>query len=303
VTHAAFSVDEYQDWAQGGTIENGADVYVISKSQLVDQAHLVYFAAFTDISIGGIPVTSLQPAISTSSTSNEFLVNSVPFLADGEANPVAATLGWTVTGDINGNSGAVVLNGKIINSESYSYPVLALSTGSGAPGSSAFLNPDDSRLQTCQFVNGDVWCSLSTSVTITGDPETRDGVAWFGLSESGRIDAQGYVASAGNYLIYPAIARTPKGSTVIVFTLTSQLIDPSAAYVMSSGNNKFGGVNIAALGVDVSTDGSGRWGDYSWATLDPNGEDLWMATEYVPPATNQNPITNFGTRIFDVSGK
>jgi hypothetical protein len=57
---------------------------------------------------------------------------------------------WTVTGDNNvtpGNFGAVVLNGKIINSERYSFPVLALSTGSGAPGSSSFLNPDDSRLQ------------------------------------------------------------------------------------------------------------------------------------------------------------
>jgi len=289
----------------GGTIENGADVYIISKSQLVKQV-TAHFKAFFDISIGGIPVTSLQPSISTSSTDKEFLANSFPFLADGENNPVAHTLGfWTVTGDSNvtsGNFGAVVLKGEIIESERYSFPVLALSTGSGAPGSSAFLNPDDSRLQTCQFESGDMWCSLSTSIAIKGDPETRDGVAWFEFSTSGSIAAQGYVASAGNYLIYPAIVHSAVGSTAIVFTLTSPRINPSAAYVVRKpGQSSFGGINIAARGVSPSTDGAGRWGDYSWATLDPNGKDLWMATEYIPPVSNQNPITNFGTRIFDVA--
>jgi hypothetical protein len=297
------SVDEFQDWAAGGTIENGADVYIISKSQLVKRV-TANFTAFLDLAIGGVPVTSLQPAISTSATSTEFLVNSFPFLADGENNPVADTLGfWKVTGDSNvtsGNFNAVVISAKVISSESYAFPVLALSTGSGARRSSAFLNPDDSRLQTCQFVSGDTWCSLSTAIDIKNDPETRDGVAWFELSTSGNIAAQGYVASAGNYLIYPAIVHSASGSTGIVFTLTSRSINPSAAYVFAGSGHAFGGVHIAALGASPSTDGAGRWGDYSWATLDPNGKDLWMATEYVPPGF-QNAITNFGTRIFDVA--
>lgn len=295
------SVDEYQNLAAGGTIENGADVYIFSKSQLVHQVN-VNFVAFLDIAIAGIPVTSLQPAISTSPTNKEFLVNDFPFLADGETNPVAHTLGfWTVSGDSNvtsGHFGAVTLSGKIINSESYAFPVLALSTGPGA-----FLNPDDSRLQTCQFVSGDVWCSLPTAIAIKGDPMTRDGVAWFKLSTSGGIAAQGYVASAGKYLIYPAIVHNASGATAIVFTLTSPSINPSAAYVIStSGQSNFNDIDIAARGASPSTDGAGRWGDYSWATLDPNGKDFWLATEYIPPVSDQNPITNFGTRIFDVAG-
>ncbi len=194
-----------------------------------------------------------------------------------------------------------MFSAKVINSESYAFPVLALSSGSGAPRSSAFLNPDDSRLQTCQFVSGDVWCSLSTAININGDPATRDGVAWFELSTSGSIAGQGYVASAGNYLIYPAIVHSASGSTGIVFTLTSRSTNPSAAYVFRApGQTKFGGVHIAALGASPSTDGAARWGDYSWATLDPNGTDLWMATEYVPSGF-QNPRTNFGTRIFDLA--
>jgi hypothetical protein len=297
------SVDEFENWAAGGTIEDGADVFIISKPQLVAQV-TANFTAFTNLTIGGIPVTSLQPAISTSATNTEFLANSFPFLADGENNPVAATLGfWEVTGDSNvtsGNFNAVVISAKIINSESYAFPVLAVSTGSGARRSSAFLNPDDSRLQTCQFVSGNTWCSLSTAINIKNDAQTRDGVAWFKLSTSGNIAAQGYVASAGNYLIYPAIVHSASGSTGIVFTLTSGSINPSAAYVFAGSGTAFGGVHIAAHGASPSTDGASRWGDYSWATLDPNGTDLWMATEYVPPGF-QNPITNFGTRIFDLA--
>src|SRR5205085_6993487 len=137
------------------------DVFIFSKPQLVAQG-AVNFTAFTQLTIGGIVVFSLQPAISTSPTNTEYLVNSFPFLDPaGTPNPVAHTLGfWKVTGDSNvttGNFSAVFLVGKVISSESYAFPVAAVSTGSGAPRSSAFLNPDDDRLQICQFVSGDTW--------------------------------------------------------------------------------------------------------------------------------------------------
>src|SRR5690348_5106993 len=74
------SVDEYQDLAAGGTFENGADVFILSKPQLVAQAAAVNFTAFTQLAIGGLTVYSLQPAISTSPTNTEYLVNSFPFL-------------------------------------------------------------------------------------------------------------------------------------------------------------------------------------------------------------------------------
>jgi hypothetical protein len=299
------SVDEYQDLAAGGTIENGADVFIFSKPQLVAQV-AANFTAFTQLAIGGIVVTSLQPAISTSPTNTEFLVNSFPYLdpAQIQPNPIANTLGfWKVTGDSNvttGNFNAVIISSKIISSESYSFPVPARSTGSGAPRSSATLNPDDSRLQQCQFESGNTWCALTTAIAIKKDPLTRDGVAWFELSTSGNIAGQGYVAKAGSYLIYPAIVHSASGSTGIVFTLTSGSINPSAAYVFAGSGTAFGGVHTAAHGASPSTDGAGRWGDYSAAALDLNGTDLWMATEYVPSGLT-DPIINYGTRIFAVA--
>src|SRR5207253_10787233 len=114
----------------------------------------------------------------------------------------------------------------------------------------------------------------------------------------------------GRYLIYPSIMRTSQGTTAIVFTATSPSLNPSAAYVVrKSDATHFGGIDIAARGTkphisDAETDqGRPRWGDYSAATLDPNGRDIWLATEYIPPLPNQNPLDNWGTRVFDIRPK
>jgi hypothetical protein len=307
VDHHAFyvSMDEFP---LGFGAQNGAEVFVLSKSQLVNQVTTL-FVSFNNITLGGIPVTSLQPSISITTTNTEFLVNSFPFL-DGfqNINPIAHTLGfWTVTHDeavTDGSFSEVTLTGNIIKSETYAFPVAAQSSGDGV-FTSSFLNPDDDRMQQCMFVDGAVWCSLTTAVAINGDPVTRDGVAWFKIDASaGKVQKQGYVASAGNYLIYPAIAHTHEGSTTIVFTITSPNLDPSAAYVIrKSGQSKFGGIKVVAIGFDPSNSGSFRWGDYSAAALDINGKDLWMATEYIPPPADQGlGLTNHGTRVFEVSG-
>ncbi|HEY6407552.1 MAG TPA: hypothetical protein VIY29_08805, partial [Ktedonobacteraceae bacterium] len=97
----------------------GSLQFIFSKPQLVAQT-TVNFTVFTQLALSGIPVTSLQPAISTSSTNTEFLANSFPYLdpAQTQPNPVANTLGfWKVTGDSNvttGNFGAVIIAGKVI---------------------------------------------------------------------------------------------------------------------------------------------------------------------------------------------
>ena len=165
--------------------------------------------------------------------------------------------------------GPVSLGGDpivIISSETSAFPMPAASTGTGATTtvtvkgipipvlSEQFLNPDDSRMQQVQVVNDygqlEMWASLSSAVTITGDPSARDGVAWFKIDvKAKRVAQQGYVASAGQYMLYPAILHTVEGSTTMVFTITSPKLNPSSAYtVMKSGATSFGGIAIAALG-------------------------------------------------------
>ena len=100
-----------------------------------------------------------------------FFLNSFPFAdADITPNPISQQLGfWTVTHDIgvsNGHPGNVTLTGVIIRSEIYGFPVNAVSTGTGVTDnngitSEAFLNPDDSRMQQVQFINGHLWAALT----------------------------------------------------------------------------------------------------------------------------------------------
>jgi hypothetical protein len=248
------------------------------------------------------------------------LLNSFPFAdADITPNPIAQQLGfWTVTHDVgvsNGHPGNVTLTGAIIRSEIYGFPVNAVSTGTGMVfnkilTSEAFLNPDDSRMQQVQFINGHLWAALSTAVSIENDPVARDGIAWFNINAAtGNVSTQGYVASQGNYLLYPAILRTTEGTTAISFTITSTTINPSAAYVVRpSTSSQFGPIHIAASGFGAHVSfaevlfNQARWGDYSAAVLDPNGRDIWLATEYIPSPANQDPFDNWGTRVFDTRG-
>jgi hypothetical protein len=94
-----------------------------------------------------------------------------------------------------------------------------------------------------------------------------------------------------------------------VFTITGQTLNPSAACtVMSSTATSFGGITITAAGAGPHLSFSdalfarARWGDYSAADLGPDGTNLWLATEDIPPTAHQDPFDNRGTNIFEVAG-
>lgn len=302
-----------------GTVYFGAELFVVSKSQLVATVLAPALVSFGPLSLGGIPILTLEPAVSTTATNTEYLLNSFPFAdADITPNNISQQLGlWTVNHDIgvtNGNPGSVRLTGVIIQSEIYGFPVNAVSTGTGVTTkkgitSEAFLNPDDSRMLQVQFINGHLWAALTTAISINNDPAARDGVAWFNIdAAAGHVASQGYIASQGNYLIYPAIMRTTAGAILITFTITSATINPSAAYVVKTPSaSHFSVIHIAASGFGAHLSfsdtlpvvGRPRWGDYSSAVLDPNGTDIWLATEYIPSPANQDPFDNWGTRVFD----
>lgn len=320
--HALYvATDEF--CGKTGNIYEGALLIAISKSQLVAQGPKPNAVSFPLLSLGGIPILTLEPAFGNAS-GTEYLLNSFPYDQFGNNNSIANTLGfWKVVDDedITTGSGTPTLTGRIISSEIYAFPVPAASTGTGAVNSKgitseAFLNPDDSRMLQVQLVNDDrrglqLYAALSTAVAIQGDPSARDGAAWFVLDpKRARITSQGYVAVAGAYLLYPAILHTHEGTTAMAFTITSPTLNPSAAYVVrKSTSHSFGPVKIAALGTAPHVSFSDfffhepRWGDYSAEELDPNGLDIWSATEYIgPPPGGTDPVDNWGTRVWDVTG-
>jgi hypothetical protein len=291
----------------------GSELFALSKAQLVNQT-TVNFVKFFQLSLGGIPVTGLQPAINVSSAGSEYLENSFPYDASGNPIPVQNQLGlWHVTNDAAiANGGTPKLSATIMQVENYAFPVPAASTGSGATSngftSAAFLNPDDDRMQQVEGIvdegNIELWSAVDTAISIPGDPQVRDGVAWFRINpQSASVVEQNYVDSAGNYLLYPAILHTSHGSTAIVFSVTSPTLNPSAAYTVSlSSPTNFASINIAAQGANPYITSFNRWGDYSAAALALNGNDIWLGTEYVPVQTATSFFLNWGTELFEVAG-
>jgi hypothetical protein len=316
------STDEF--CGPGQNTYSGALLIAISKSQLAAQGSLPNAVSFGPLSLGGVPILTLQPARSAG-IDHEYLLNSFPFDQFGNSNNVSSSLGlWSLSGEahVTTGGGTVTLNGRIIPSEQYAFPMPAASTGNGTTPSGAasdvisepFLNPDDSRMLQVQAVQNEdgvhLWASLSSAVTIKGDPSARDGVAWFKIDAAAhQVSKQGRLGSSGKYLLYPAILHSGDGRTVIAFSATSPTLNPSAAYaVMGSGDDDgFGSIRIAATGTGAHVSfsdlgfGQARWGDYSAATLDLDGEDVWMATEYIgPPPGGTDLVDNWGTRVFEL---
>ncbi|MGH2507084.1 MAG: hypothetical protein ACRDHZ_06685, partial [Ktedonobacteraceae bacterium] len=288
-----------------GNAFNGAQIYAISKDQLFDLAHAVNFVHFDNLNIGGTTAASVQPSATQGEADAEFFMNSL----DPQGTTDNRIGVWALTNRDEVTEGGIpTLSSTLLTSETYGLPPNAIQQGNAS-----LLNADDDRMQQTQFIDGDLWGALDTTITLPNDNAARAGLAWFqvrphvndGVISNTEIAHQGYVASQGNYLLYPAIQSSPDHTTAIVFTFSGPNNFPSAAYaVMREGQQEFGAITIAAAGTGPYVNGT-RWGDYSYAALDPDNHRFWLATEYVPPVSSQTTdgTLNWGTRVFEVDGR
>jgi hypothetical protein len=314
------STDEF--CGPGGNTYSGALLFGLSKPQLAAVALAVNVQEWGPLSLGSVPILTLEPAVGND-TGTEYLLNSFPFDQSGNINSVSNQLGfWSVKNDLSITTGhPATLAGQIISSEQYAFPVPAASTGDGSVErfgvtSEQFLNPGDDRMLQVQAVLDEhtnsvqLYAALDTSLIIGSDPSNRDGAAWFALNPAAKsITSQGYVGVAGAYLLYPAILHTQEGTTAITFTITSPTRNPSAAYVVEkSWQTTFGPVHFSAVGAGPHTSLSDsyssrpRWGDYSAATLDPNALDFWMATEDIGAPGSAESYDNWGIQVMALQG-
>jgi hypothetical protein len=287
----------------GEEVADGAQIYAFAKKDLVALSPTVHFAHFSKLKLGGAVAESVQPALTTGAPVAEYFLSSIdPTFTFDQRIGV-----WALTNRAAVAKGeAPTLSSLVLTSESFGVP-----PGAEQKGTESLLETGDDRMQQVQYIGGSIWGELTTALTIPGDPVQRAGAAWFqvkatvsgGTLAGAHIQHQGYVAVPGNYVIYPAIQATPSGSAAMVMTLSGRTRHPSAAYsVMAPEAGSFGPVTVGSPGEGVYDPTAERWGDYSYAYLDPSGSSVWLATEYVPPKASQTPdgLHNWGTRVFDL---
>lgn len=306
--HAIYlTADEYPLFGPGdyGQGYNGSEFYAISKQDVVTGNPTPVAWFYRNLVLGSTPVLGLVPAVSANAdVDNEWMLNSFPYTSLGNNNPIANTLGlWHTTGDVNIETTAPSLYVKVISTESYAFPVAAISTNYvTCPGilCAGSLNTDDDRVNAVEYMNGHVYTAFETSFNVPHNINTYDGAAWFDINSSTkRVSAQGYIAFAGDYLTYPALWRSSAGTTAVTYTVTNSGLNPSAAYSARDADYlPFSPPHVVATGASPYYDFAYRWGDYSWAGPDPATGNIWMATEYVPPLADQGFFANWGTYVF-----
>lgn len=163
------------------------------------------------------------------------------------------------------------------------------------------LHTNNDRMQHVVFADGKLWAGLNTVVQQRSGQ--RAGIAFFSIVPAMRgrilkaeISRQGYLSVPGNDVLNPAIGVDRAGNAIIVFTLAGPDFFPSGAYVKITGKESKSRVHVVAPGLApedgftgynactpqlTGREGIARWGDYSAAATDENG-NIWIATEFIP---------------------
>ncbi len=301
----------------------GGQLYAIPKGALAGGsiATVVHFNQLTEADAAF--AFSIQPASAppggsfvTANNGTEYFVSALDLTNTLDNRLVIWAL--TNTASLNTATPALHLANAVVNTEVYGAPPSAQQKPGPTPLADAsgshevLVASNDDRLQQVVFAGGKLWTALNSVVKPDNGP-VRVGTAWFILtpastpgSVSATVANQGYVAANQENVLYPAIGVNAAGKGVISFTLVGPDFFPSAAFATLDAASGAGEIQIAALGA-LPDDGFtglggarvGRWGDYSSAVADENG-NLWLATEYIPnlPRTVN---ANWGTFVTEVT--
>ncbi|HEY8437434.1 MAG TPA: hypothetical protein VIK65_02370, partial [Candidatus Limnocylindrales bacterium] len=328
------STNEYSLVPFGGFF-NGAQVYAFNKAQLAAGSG----GALTGVHLSGIPLAegqayTIQPATTPaggtyelSQGGTEYFLSALDFNA-GLDNRIAV---WAMTGTSTlGTTDQVTLTSKVLASEAYGQPPDAEQKDGPTPLLDAeraglegvksvehleLLAGNDDRMNEVKYAAGRLWGDVNTAVK-NANGNVNVGIAWFQVTPSigasgvgGSVTSQGYVAVNRGNALFGAIAANNDGDAAMGFTLSGTPWFPSAAWVSLGANGTTSAVHVAAAGqlpedgftgyVVEGGNGTARWGDYSAAQADENG-NLWMATEYIPNAP-RTLFANWGTRIMMVA--
>jgi hypothetical protein len=294
---------------------NGAQMYAMDKVALT-QGHL----KLQRIEANNPPLAegvaySVQPATSptaadwsTAANGTEYFMSAFDFAAtEGTATFDNRIATWAMTNTRSLTTGTpnVHVSNTTLHSEVYGQPPVARQKEGPTPLGDALkekenrIDTNDDRMQQVVYAGGKLWSGLNTALKNSAARPAHAGIAYFVVSPhasasgvTASIAHQGYVAVAGNQVMYPAIGVAPGGAATMVFTLTGQDYFPSAADIhLAPSGALSSSVQLVKAGTKPADgftgykaeggDGVERWGDYSAAVGTPDGS-VWIATEYIP---------------------
>ena len=225
------------------------------------------------------------------------------------------------------NGGTPTLQATEITSEPYAFPPNASQAAGPIPlgnqigrvlGPPFFdatapqgIQTDFNAIQGVTYTNGSLYAELDTA---TGSGSSATSAAgWFRIQPSvsngvsAQIANQGYVATSQN-IMYPEIVVGPSGKGYLAFSISGSGEYPSAAYTaFSATSGPVGPVIIESPGSApedgftcyISGYGGCRWGDYTGGAV-WNGQ-AYLMTEYIPPSSQRDFFTNWGTYVWSGS--
>jgi hypothetical protein len=262
---------------------NGAQLYALSKQQLVSGASKVNIEYFQNTRVPNAsgprqPGFTLLPAQSAGTAYDSQSHGTMPFLsstAAEEARPDnftghSNTIGiWQLrnTRSLNSASPNLHLGVKLVAVRPYGIAPLAnqkpgpvplrdcITVGCRpgvhdpyAPEQEGGLDPSDTRPMTAGYAQGKVIGALDTAMQLNGN--VKAGFEWYEVKVTGTapsVSRQGYVGVAGQNVIDPAVATNPQDRGYLGVTLSGNNYYPSAAY-MTWNHGAGSGVYISGLG-------------------------------------------------------
>ena len=266
-------------------------IRIMAKNQFVNNT-AIFWWDFWDVREGGSGTAkafTIQPAVMYGATaaSGGFLVN-----ARGGGGTGSALDVWRVPNPLECCNGDAV--GPTLNNQGRSVAGYGPSDGARQPGTTTQINNGDSRLLYAVWKNG----RLSTGHTVAcGGTNACGGFTELNVSAYPTITTlNDWVLTAGGEDVYfPAVSVNAADDKAMVYTVSDPNRFASAAWaaIPSSAdctNCVDGGTNILRSGqstyVRTDTIGRNRWGDYSGASPDPNGQGIWVLGEFAASTAN-----------------
>ncbi len=307
-----------------GTEFNGAKIHAISKAALARAADGTGAAPqVVSINAGpvnGNPSSTVQPATVPPGgqfLGREYFLSTLNF--DTLSEKSIAVWALANTASLNTANPDLRLTRSVISSLQYTFAPDVTQKPGPAPLAESVgerLNRLDngagSNMQEVTYADGKLWSTVGTGIGARLQ-QKRSGVLWLQVAPTftnaqagGSVVRQGYVTVASNSLMYPTVGVNAAGVGAIVMSLAGPTTYPSPSFISIDGSGVAGPVRVPEVGAGPE-DGftcyrafgdrsrGCRWGDYSEAVADENG-DIWMAVEWIPN-TARTELANWGTYV------